>query len=87
MATNITTDKWEAAWEAYVDAQEAYDESRPYADAFTRGWLRKHRGNRCRLRDAIVRLRKLDADFCDRMGITSVQSCTNPTPNPKQRRI
>lgn len=60
-------DKWEAAWEAYIVATEAYDESRPHR--YDRGWRRLHTGNCCRLRDAITRLRKLDADFCDRMGI------------------
>jgi hypothetical protein len=67
MTTLDAINKWEAAWEAYVDAIAAYDESLPRR--FDRGWRRLHTGNSCRRRDAITRLRNLDADFCDRVGI------------------
>lgn len=70
-AAKITgIDKWEAAWQAYVSALEAYDDSRhEVSRRSSSGHSRLHKGNGCRLRDAIAKLRKLDADFCDRQGI------------------
>jgi hypothetical protein len=63
-------EKWEAAWEAYVVALEACDDSRSEVSRRSAsGHSRLHKGNCCRLRDAVARIRKMDPEFCDHQGI------------------
>src|SRR5262245_33363381 len=66
-ATVKTIDQWETAWAAYIEAE----------DIFQCCWrLRYDRGHRrawnsacVRRRKCIEALRRLDAEFCDRLGI------------------
>lgn len=59
--------QWEATWEEYIEARAALDATFP--NRFRRGHQRHHNNNKTRLRRAILALRKLDAEFCDRLGI------------------
>ena len=60
-------DQWEAAWAAYVESEDDFQccKSLRYARGHRRAW-----NSACaRRRKCIETLRKLDAEFCDRMGI------------------
>jgi len=57
--------RWEAAWEEFIEAEEDY---RDYWDSGAPPGHRK-RVVGARLRKAKERLRKLDSEFCRRMGI------------------
>lgn len=62
--------EWEAAWAAYIEAEEAYHEARQHTSRRSvSGYRRGYRGACIRRRKAIEKLRQLDSEFCDRLGI------------------
>lgn len=63
----MTANQWESAWEEYTEALAALDASHP--NRFRRGMIRTHNKNKTRCKRARLALRKLDAEFCDRLGI------------------
>lgn len=65
--TMTATDRWEAAWNLYVNAIVAFQQSFPNRDR--RGHRREHKSNAVRLRNSRQRLRKLDPEFCVRVGV------------------
>jgi hypothetical protein len=66
-ATAYTADQWEAAWEEFADAQEAWDAA--YPTRHRNGRVREFKKIARRLVAAKRALRELDAEFCDRQGI------------------
>lgn len=67
MSRTTAIDRWEAAWNLYVEALEAFNASFPNRER--RGHRRGHKGNAVRLRDSRERLQKLDPEFCARVGV------------------
>lgn len=69
-ATKANCDKWEAAWTEYVERLEACENTRRDKSRYSMsGHTLQYKSNRHHLRKAIERLRKMDAQFCDLLGI------------------
>ena len=65
--TTTTASTWEAAWAEYVEAMDTMAALK--TTRFTRGGRRPYGKAKTAVRNAVKRLRKLDVEFCDRMGI------------------
>jgi hypothetical protein len=64
---NVSADQWEIDWANYVDSLASMDRTR--ADRFKRGKRRAWNNSKSAHRKAVRKLRKADAQFCDRQGI------------------
>jgi hypothetical protein len=60
----VTANEWEEAWAEHVDALDWYDHVPPGED-----WVFDISRAAMRLKDAASRLRSIDRDFCERLGI------------------
>jgi hypothetical protein len=61
------TEQWEAAWGEYMESLERLDGLR--ADRFRRGSVRLYNNAKTQARKARESLRKIDAEFCERLGL------------------
>ena len=68
MATaTLTAERWEKAWEEYVEALERWEEQK--LNLYRPRHIREAKKSRRRFCQAKEALRVLDSEFCDRMGI------------------